>query len=59
MLKLALILLAVSLLAALVGFGSVAGIAAGVAQLLFFVLVVLFVASLVAHFVRSADDKAV
>ena len=48
----ALIFLVVALIAAAVGFGSVAGVAMEGARLLFWVFIVLFVISLVASLVR-------
>jgi uncharacterized membrane protein YtjA (UPF0391 family) len=46
MLKWALIFLVVALIAAALGFGGIAGAASGIAQILFWVFVVLFVLSL-------------
>jgi uncharacterized membrane protein YtjA (UPF0391 family) len=46
MLSWALIFLVVAILAGVLGFGAVAGTAASIAQLLFFVFLVLFVVSL-------------
>jgi uncharacterized membrane protein YtjA (UPF0391 family) len=45
--------LVVALVAGLLGFGGVAGASMGIAQILFFVFVVLFVVSLIAHLVRG------
>ncbi len=42
----------VAVLAAILGFGGVAVAAAGIAKLLFFVFLVLFIVSLVAHAAR-------
>ena len=53
MLRWALIFLAVALLAAFLGFGGIAGTAVGIAKLLFFVFVVLFLVSLVVHLFRG------
>jgi uncharacterized membrane protein YtjA (UPF0391 family) len=50
----ALVFLVIALIAALVGFGGVAGVAMEGARLLFWVFIVLFVASLVANFPRRA-----
>jgi uncharacterized membrane protein YtjA (UPF0391 family) len=50
----ALVFLVVALVAAAVGFGSVAGFAMDAARLLFWVFIVLFVISLVAGLVRRA-----
>jgi uncharacterized membrane protein YtjA (UPF0391 family) len=52
MLKWAIIFLVVSLLAALFGFGGIALAFAGVAKILFFVFIILFVVSLVLHLFR-------
>jgi uncharacterized membrane protein YtjA (UPF0391 family) len=49
----ALIFLVVALIAGALGFGGVAGTSMGIAQVLFFVFVVLFVVSLIAHLVRG------
>ncbi len=46
MLRWAVIFFVVALIAAVLGFGGIAGAAAGIAKLLFWVFVVLFVASL-------------
>ena len=54
MLRYAIGFLVVALIAALFGFGGIAGAAAGIAQILFWVFVVLFLASLVMNFLRSA-----
>ena len=43
----------VALIAGLLGFTSVAGAAMGIAKILFFVFLVLFVVSLVLHLVRG------
>jgi len=53
MLRWALIFLVVALIAGALGFGGVAGASMGIAQVLFFVFVVLFVVSLIAHLVRG------
>lgn len=53
MLGWALTFLVVALIAALLGFTSVAGAAMGVAKILFFVFLVLFLVSIVMHFVRG------
>jgi len=52
MLKLAIIFLVIALIAALFGFGGIAGAATNIAQILFFVFPVIFVASLVLGLVR-------
>ncbi|WP_332765714.1 DUF1328 domain-containing protein [Phenylobacterium sp.] len=53
MLGWALTFLVVALIAGLLGFTSIAGAAIGVAKILFFVFLVLFVVSLVMHMVRG------
>ena len=53
MLGWALTFLVVALIAGVLGFTSVAGAAIGIAKILFFVFVVLFVVSLVMHLVRG------
>jgi uncharacterized membrane protein YtjA (UPF0391 family) len=53
MLGWALTFLVVALIAGLLGFTSVAGTAIGVAKILFFVFLVLFVISAVMHMVRG------
>lgn len=53
MLSWALTFLVVALIAGLLGFTSIAGAAMGVAKILFFVFLVLFVVSLVMHLVRG------
>lgn len=53
MLSWALTFLVVALVAGLLGFTSVAGAAMGIAKILFFVFLVLFVVSLVVHLVRG------
>lgn len=45
---------ALALVAALLGFGGIAGAAAGIAKILFGVFLVLFVVSLIANAVRRA-----
>jgi uncharacterized membrane protein YtjA (UPF0391 family) len=52
MLNWALTFLVVAILAAVFGFGGVAIAAAGIAKLLFFIFLVLFLVSLMAHVVR-------
>jgi uncharacterized membrane protein YtjA (UPF0391 family) len=54
MLRWALILLVVALVAALLGFGGIASGAAGIAKLLFVLFLVVFVISLVMGLVRRA-----
>ena len=53
MLGWALTFLVVALIAAVLGFTSVAGAAMGIAKILFFVFLVLFAVSLVMHLVRG------
>ena len=53
MLGWALTFLVVALLAGVLGFTSVAGAAMGIAKILFFVFLVLFVVSIVMHLVRG------
>jgi len=53
MLGWALTFLVVALIAGVLGFTSVAGTAMGIAKILFFVFLVLFVVSLVLHLVRG------
>ena len=53
MLGWALTFLVIALIAGLLGFTSVAGTAMGIAKILFFVFLVLFVVSLVMHLVRG------
>ncbi|MDX5329554.1 MAG: DUF1328 domain-containing protein [Caulobacteraceae bacterium] len=53
MLSWALVFLVVALIAGLLGFTSIAGAAVGIAKILFFVFLVLFVVSAVMHMVRG------
>lgn len=53
MLGWALTFLAVALIAGLLGFTTIAGTAIGVAKILFYVFLVLFLISAVMHFVRG------
>ncbi len=53
MLSWALVFLVVALIAGLLGFTSIAGAAVGVAKILFFVFLVLFVVSAIMHMVRG------
>ncbi|MFN3520942.1 MAG: DUF1328 domain-containing protein [Phenylobacterium sp.] len=53
MLGWALTFLVVALIAAVLGFTSIAGAAMGVAKVLFFVFLVLFAVSIVMHLVRG------
>lgn len=54
MLYWALIFFVIALIAAVLGFTGVAILAGGVAKILFFIFIVLFVLSLVAHLARRA-----
>ena len=54
MLYYALIFLLVALVAGVLGFGTVAFAAAGIAKNLFFIFLVLFLVSFVAHFSRRS-----
>lgn len=53
MLGWALTFLVVALIAGVLGFTSIAGAAIGIAKILFFVFLVLFVVSIVMHMVRG------
>ena len=53
MLYWALIFFVVAIIAAVFGFGGIASASAGIAQILFFVFIVLFIAGLVMHFMRG------
>jgi len=52
MLYWALVFLVVALVAGALGFGGIASASAGIAQILFFIFLVLFAASLIMGFVR-------
>ncbi|HTC91219.1 MAG TPA: DUF1328 family protein [Bryobacteraceae bacterium] len=52
MLYYALVFLLIAILAAVFGFGGVAIVSAGIAKILFFVFIVLFVVSLITHMSR-------
>jgi uncharacterized membrane protein YtjA (UPF0391 family) len=54
MLYWALMFLVIALIAAVLGFTGVAILAGGVAKILFFIFIVLFVISLIAHLARRA-----
>lgn len=47
----------IALIAALFGFGGIAATASGIAQILFFVFLVLFVGSLIVHLVRGRAPR--
>lgn len=53
MLRWALILLVVALVAAVLGFGGLAGAAVDIARILFFIFVVLFLVSAAMHLVKG------
>ncbi|HLT01407.1 MAG TPA: DUF1328 domain-containing protein [Geminicoccaceae bacterium] len=53
MLYWALVFFVVAIVAALLGFGGIAQASAGIAQILFFIFLVLLIAALVMHFVRG------
>ncbi|MEW6389205.1 MAG: DUF1328 domain-containing protein [Pseudomonadota bacterium] len=53
MLNWALTFLVIALIAALLGFTSIAGAAMGIAKILFYVFLVLFLVSLVSHLFRG------
>lgn len=52
MLQFALVFLGIALIAALFGFGGIASASAGIAQILFFVFLVLFLGAMVMQVVR-------
>ena len=53
MLRYALIFLVIALVAGLLGFGGIAGASVGIAKLLFYIFIILFVIGLVMHLVRG------
>lgn len=53
MLNWAIVFLVIALIAAVLGFGGLAGTAVGIAKLLFFVFIVLFAISLIMSLVRG------
>lgn len=53
MLKWALIFFLVAIVAAVFGFGGIASASAGIAQILFFIFLVLFLVAIVMNFVRG------
>ena len=59
MLYWALLFLVVALIAGVLGFGGIASTSVGIAQVLFFVFLVLLVISLVAHVLRGRPPPAV
>ena len=56
MLGWAIAFLVIALIAALFGFGGIASASAGIAQILFFVFVALFVITLIVRAVRSSSS---
>jgi len=58
MLRLAILFLVIALIAALFGFGGIAGAATDIARILFFVFLVLFLASLLFGSLRGAPPPA-
>ena len=57
MLQWALIFLVVALIAAVLGFGNLAGAAVGIAKILFFIFLVLFVVSLIVGLARGRPPR--
>ncbi|MBV7380335.1 DUF1328 domain-containing protein [Maritimibacter dapengensis] len=53
MLGWALTFLVIAIVAAVFGFGGIASASAGIAQILFFIFLALFVIGLIVHFVRG------
>ena len=53
MLYWAVVFLVIALIAALFGFGGIAEASAGIAQILFFIFLLLLIAALFMHFVRG------
>jgi len=53
MLRYAIIFLVIALVAGILGFGGIAGASVGIAKILFFVFVALFVIGILVHFVRG------
>lgn len=47
----------IALIAGVFGFGGVASASAGIAQILFFIFLVVFISSLVLHFAKGVDKK--
>lgn len=54
MLRWAITFFVIALVAAVLGFGDIAGATSGIATLLFYVFIVLFVIGLILHLVRKA-----
>lgn len=59
MLRWALIFLVIALVAALFGFGGVAATASGIAQILFYIFLILFIISLLFGLLRGKGPPAV
>ena len=59
MLRYALIALVVALVAGVLGFGGIAGAAVGIAKLLFYIFIALFVIGLIMHLVRGGSARDV
>ncbi|NQE62475.1 DUF1328 domain-containing protein [Caulobacter sp. RHG1] len=57
MLNWAVTFLVIALIAALLGFTSVAGTAIGIAKILFYIFLILFVVSLVSHLFRGRGAR--
>ncbi len=53
MLRYALIFLVIALIAGVLGFGGIAGASMGIAKILFWIFIILFVVGLVMHLVRG------
>lgn len=58
MLHRAIIFFAIAIVAGMLGFGRIAGAASGVATLLFYVFIILFVINLILHLVKKASSNA-
>jgi len=54
MLTWVIVFLAVAVIAGVLGFGGIASSAAGIARILFFVFLVLFIGSLIMHFMSGS-----
>ena len=54
MLRWALIFLVIAFIAAIFGFGGIAGASAGIAKILFYAFLIVFVISMVLHLARRA-----
>ena len=53
MLRYAIIFLVIAVVAAVLGFGGIAGASVGIAKILFFVFIALFVIGLIMHLVKG------